>query len=107
MAFEEKSTKEFYRQFKKSHEAQWVHILKKVTDWDNAPDKLPENSETVDTIEDLLKMSPEEILLRWVNYHLEKVKILWGAEKLSFEGCIEMKKMVKTMIFFRLERTSE
>jgi len=25
-----------------------------------------------ETIEDLLKMSPEEILLRWVNYHLEK-----------------------------------
>ena len=26
-----------------------------------------------ETIEDLLKMSPEEILLRWVNYQLEKV----------------------------------
>ena len=25
-----------------------------------------------ETIEDLLKLSPEEILLRWINYHLEK-----------------------------------
>ena len=27
-----------------------------------------------ETIEDLLKMSPEAILLRWVNFQLEKVK---------------------------------
>jgi len=25
-----------------------------------------------ETIEDLLKLSPEELLLRWVNYHLRK-----------------------------------
>ena len=27
-----------------------------------------------ETLEDLMKMSPEEILLRWVNHQLEKVK---------------------------------
>ena len=29
-----------------------------------------------ETLEDLMKMSPEEILLRWVNYQLEKVVIM-------------------------------
>ena len=28
-----------------------------------------------ETLEDLMKMSPEEILLRWVNHQLEKVKL--------------------------------
>ena len=37
----------------------------------------------------------------------EKVEILLGAKKLSFEGCIKMKEMVVMMILFRLERTSE
>ena len=27
-----------------------------------------------ETLEDLMKMSPEEILLRWVNHQLEKVR---------------------------------
>ena len=25
-----------------------------------------------ETMDDLMKLSPEELLLRWVNYHLEK-----------------------------------
>ena len=29
-----------------------------------------------ETLADLMKMSPEEILLRWVNHQLEKVRIL-------------------------------
>ena len=29
-----------------------------------------------ETLEDLMKMSPEEILLRWVNHQLEKVKLI-------------------------------
>ena len=41
-----------------------------------------------ETLEDLMKLSPEEILLRWVNYQLEKVNHLLSMLTIPLPGRI-------------------
>ena len=42
-----------------------------------------------ESLEELMKLSPEELLLRWANFHLKKV----GMSISNFSGDIKVKKI--------------